>query len=226
MSGTPSSKPPTTAAKRAWTGYIIPALFVVAVAINVAGLVLHLTRAGEPTHLFAAAFVAANLLWVALETPISFRRPSAPPREVATLVTYGVARMATVAAAVLGPIPWQRPFPVAVPAVLLFLGGVLLRQVAMRVLGQFYSHHVIRRDDHMIVRTGPYRLIRHPAYAGMLLGHAGLVLFFLNWASVPLFAALALAIGWRIRVEERELLAIPAYRQYAADRPRLVPGVW
>lgn len=109
---------------------------------------------------------------------------------------------------------------------LLFAGGVLLRLVAMRTLGKSYSHHVIRRDDHAIVRTGLYRLIRHPAYAGMLLGHAGLVLFFLNWASLPLLVALAVVLGWRIRVEERELLVIPAYREYAAGRPRLVPGVW
>ncbi|MEV7013063.1 isoprenylcysteine carboxylmethyltransferase family protein [Streptosporangium sp. NPDC051022] len=226
MSETSSSGLPAPAVTRAWTVHITSVLFLVAVVLNVLGLILHLGRAGEPPHLFAAVFVVANLVWLVLETPITFRRPSAPPREVSTLMTYGIARMATVGAAVLGPLPWQRLSPAAALPVLLFLGGVLLRLVAMRVLGQFYSHHVIRRDDHVIVRTGPYRLIRHPAYAGMLLGHVGLVLFFLNWASVPLLVVLAFAIGRRIRVEERELLAIPAYREYAAGRPRLVPGVW
>jgi hypothetical protein len=33
-------------------------------------------------------------------------------------------------------------------------------------------------------------------------------------------------ISWRIRVEERELLVIAAYRKFAAGRPRLIPGVW
>jgi protein-S-isoprenylcysteine O-methyltransferase Ste14 len=210
---------------RALTGYIGPILFLIGVVINVAGLALHARLITEPPHGYAVVFVAANLAWLLLEAPITFRRPGTPPTEVATLITYGVARMATVAAAVLGPVR-ESASALLVPAALIFLCGVLLRLIAMRVLGNFYSHHVIRRDDHSIVRTGPYRFVRHPAYAGMLLGHVGLVLFFLNWASVALLVALALALRWRIRVEERALLVIPAYQNYAAGRRRLIPGVW
>ncbi|MFC6083317.1 methyltransferase family protein [Sphaerisporangium aureirubrum] len=213
------------ASSRVWAGYVAPVLFVAGVAISVAAVALCLGQDG-PLRLFTAAFIAANLGWLVLEAPITFRRPSAPPREVATLVTYALTRVATMSAAILLPPVWQRPSPLLAVPVLLFASGVLLRVVAMRELGRFYSHHVIRRDDHVIVRTGPYRLIRHPAYAGMLLGHAGLVLFFLNPVSVPLLAALAVVIGWRVRVEERELMAIPAYRAYADGRPRLIPGMW
>ncbi|MEO3814494.1 isoprenylcysteine carboxylmethyltransferase family protein [Sphaerisporangium sp. B11E5] len=213
-----------SAAARRRAAHIAPVLFWVAVAVTVAGFAARLGDGG-PMGVFAAAFVAANLGWLLLETPVTFRRPSAPPREVATLVTYALTRVATMSAAILVPPPWAPSPWLAVP-VLLFISGVLLRVVAMRELGRFYSHLVIRRDDHLIVRTGPYRSVRHPAYAGMLLGHAGLVLFFLNPASAALLAALAAVIGWRIRVEERELMAVPAYRAYAAGRPRLVPGLW
>ncbi|HEX4701849.1 MAG TPA: isoprenylcysteine carboxylmethyltransferase family protein [Pseudonocardiaceae bacterium] len=204
--------------------YVTPALFVAILGANVVGLLGK--RLDDPVERFAALFIVLNILWLLLEIPVTFRVPAARPREVATLLAYGVLRFGTVTAAVVGPLPWHLLTPFAVLPLLLFGSGVVLRLVAIRVLGRFYSHHVIRRDDHAIVRTGPYRVIRHPAYAGMMLGHLGLVLFFLNPLSVPLFLALTVAIGWRIRVEERELLILPAYREYATSRPRLLPGVW
>jgi protein-S-isoprenylcysteine O-methyltransferase Ste14 len=209
-----------------WTVYIGPMLFVAGVAVAAAGAVAQLRQAAEPLHLFAFVFAVVNLGWILMEAPITLRRPSAPPREVTTLVAYGVIRISTVGAALFGSMVWSDLSAFLVVPVLIFLAGVVLRTVAMHTLGQFYSHHVIRRDDHAIIQSGPYRVIRHPAYSGMLLGHVGLVLFFLNWASVLLLVALAGVISWRIRVEERELLVLPVYRRYATDRPRLIPGVW
>jgi protein-S-isoprenylcysteine O-methyltransferase Ste14 len=190
-------------------------LFVIGVGLNVAGFLRHLS---EPA---AAAVIAANLLWLVLESPVTFRRPAAPPREIGTLICYGLARMTVVGCAVLGP--WRSFW---LPATVLLAAGVVLRLVSMRTLGRGYSHHVVRTDDHVIVQTGPYRMIRHPAYAGMLLGHAGLVLCFLSPAAVVAWFALAAALAWRISTEERELLAVPAYRDYASGKPRLVPGMW
>src|SRR2546430_534742 len=187
--------------------HIGPVVLVACAAVNVAGLVVNLAHPGA-LHLFAAGFVLLNLAWLLMEAPITFSRPTTQPREVATLATYGAARTITVAAAVLGPIAWPRLSPVQAIPVLIFLAGVVLRTVAVRTLGQFYSHHVIRRDDHAIVHTGPYPVVRHPAYAGMLIGHLGLVLFLLNWASVLALAVVGVVISWRIRGEERELLVI------------------
>lgn len=213
-------------AERSWRRFITPALFVIAVAVNVVALVRLAGGPGEPVYRFATAFAAVNLVWLLAEVPVTFRLPRTPPREVATLLAYGITRVAMVSAALLGPLTWHRLSPLAVVPVVVFAVGVGLRLVAMRTLGGFYSHHVIRRADHSVVRTGPYRVIRHPAYAGMVLAHLGLVLFFFNAFSAVLFVALVAVIGWRIRVEERELVVLPAYREYALGRPRLLPGVW
>lgn len=209
-----------------WRQAITPALFGIGLVVNIAGFVIVLDRPAEPGRAFALAFIGANLLWLLAEAPVSLGKPGAPPREVSTLIAYGLTRFATVAAA-LFVVPLGAESPVReVVAAAVFAGGVTLRLVAIRTLGRFYSHHVIRHDEHAIVSSGPYRLIRHPAYAGMLLGHAGLIVFFFNWPALVLLAGLAGVLSWRIRVEERTLLVLPAYSAYAAQHARLLPGVW
>lgn len=75
-----------------------------------------------------------------------------------------------------------------------------------------------------VVTRGPYRLVRHPVYLGEIGAIAGLAIA----AGSVWNAAIALVgVGAqlvRIRLEERELAAnFPAYREYAATKPMLVP---
>ena len=79
-----------------------------------------------------------------------------------------------------------------------------------------------------VVTNGPYALVRHPMYAGMIVS----ALFFPLamgswWTYIPVFGAIALVI-WRTANEDRALHdELPGYRDYAAQtRYRLVPGVW
>lgn len=209
-----------------WRHAITPALFTIGVAVNLSGLAVVLGRHGQPARASALAFIVVNLLWLLSEAPVSLAKPGAPPREVATLICYGVTRFATVGTALLLPSLGRETPARQIAAAVLFVGGITLRLVAIRTLGRFYSHHVIRHDEHAIVSTGPYRLIRHPAYAGMLLAHAGLVAFFFNWWAAALLVGLGGVLAWRIRVEERALRVLPAYRVYAAQHARLLPRVW
>ena len=50
-------------------------------------------------------------------------------------------------------------------------------------LGRFFRTKVLVLDDHRLVTSGPYRVLRHPAYTGSILTLAGLGLAFGNWLS-------------------------------------------
>ncbi|TMI69834.1 isoprenylcysteine carboxylmethyltransferase family protein [Candidatus Bathyarchaeota archaeon] len=71
-----------------------------------------------------------------------------------------------------GPLPdW-----VFYPGIFLMLLGVLVRQWAIAVLGRFFSLTVRVAEDHRVVEQGPYRLVRHPSYTGVLITFIGLAL--------------------------------------------------
>jgi protein-S-isoprenylcysteine O-methyltransferase Ste14 len=223
-----SERPQASLACSGWEGIrrrVPQVLFVVAVILLGTALTGRLRRVNQPLEPLAAVLTAVYIVWIAVEAPVTFRRPSGLA-ESKTLVPYAMARVGAAASAALGPLPWARFAPWMAAPVLAFLAGIAIRSAAIRTLGRFYSHFAARDPDHRVVTTGPYRLIRHPAYAGMLLANAGFVAFFLNPLSVVFLVGLTVAIVWRIRVEERMLWPVAGYRDYAEGHSRLLPGVW
>ncbi|MGQ0533878.1 MAG: methyltransferase family protein [Caulobacteraceae bacterium] len=112
---------------------------------------------------------------------------------------------------------------------LLFAGviaGMAFAWWARLHLGALWSGTVTRKQDHRIVDTGPYGVVRHPIYSGIL---------FAVWMTAlereriePLAGALLLSVGlWmRARLEERflaEELGSEAYGAYSLRVPMLVP---
>jgi protein-S-isoprenylcysteine O-methyltransferase Ste14 len=81
---------------------------------------------------------------------------------------------------------------------------------------------------HHVISSGPYRLVRHPGYAGGLLGYACIPLLLDSlWAWIPT-ALLVAVLFVRTALEDKTLQAeLPGYREYAQKtRFRLLPGIW
>src|SRR6266404_4891116 len=125
-----------------------------------------------------------------------------------------------------GALPHGREFAVA--GVVLFAVGLLLRWWAIITLGRFFTVDVTIEKDHELVERGPFRVVRHPSYTGVLLAFVGLALSLRNWAAilvilVPIFAAFVR----RMNVEEEALSQAlgSRYAEYMVRTKRLVPGV-
>jgi len=81
---------------------------------------------------------------------------------------------------------------------------------------------------HHVVSTGPYRIVRHPGYAGGLFGYMFIPLLLDSlWAWIPTIL-LALVIIVRTALEDKTLQAeLPGYREFTQKtRYRLFPGIW
>jgi protein-S-isoprenylcysteine O-methyltransferase Ste14 len=116
-----------------------------------------------------------------------------------------------------------------VAGIVLMVLGTALRAWSVVILGRNFTVYVQVRDEQPVVDTGPYRLLRHPSYTGLLVVCLGIGLALGNWlALVAVVVVPTIAILLRIRVEERALLAGigEPYRRFAATRKRLIPWVW
>lgn len=125
-------------------------------------------------------------------------------------------------------LPGPRWWP-PVAGLVVFAAGLAIRVWAIRTLGRFFIYTVRVEEDHRVVEDGPYRLIRHPSYTGLLMAALGVGIALGNWLSVAACLLPAL-IGFSIRlVGEERLLAAELgepYRAYMARTKRLIPGIW
>lgn len=78
-----------------------------------------------------------------------------------------------------------------------------------------------------VKRIGPYRLVRHPMYAGYILTHIGFLLAQFSLFNLALYMTVWAIMVLRIRAEERVLFDDAAYREFAEKvRCRLIPGLY
>jgi protein-S-isoprenylcysteine O-methyltransferase Ste14 len=174
---------------------------------------------------------------VAVRTPSLLRRRMKPGSGTPLwdLVLAPFFQLAFVAVLIAGGLDAGRDPAHSLPPWLQGIGLVLV-VIAMFLLGWAMGHNPhfeatvrIQRDErHRVIDTGPYRIVRHPGYAGGIPLLFGMALALGSiWALVPsLLGAIALIV--RTSLEDAFLIQrLDGYRAFARrTRFRLIPGVW
>lgn len=166
----------------------------------------------------------APLLLIA-ETTVMFFVVIRRPTEAISVRPLDWLLAATATAAPMLVIPGPNPWPALAP-----LG------IALVVLGncfQIWAKLSLRRSfgvapaNRGIKVGGPYRLVRHPMYAGYFATHVGIMLLMPSLLNLVLYAFCWWVQILRLLAEERLLGEDPAYRTFSeTTRWRLLPGVF
>ena len=115
----------------------------------------------------------------------------------------------------------------------LYLGGVAIVAIGLGfacwarfVLGRNWSGIVTVKQDHELIRGGPYRYVRHPIYTGLLLGFVGTALARDEWRGVLAVVIVYVALWRKYRLEERWMTEQfgDAYRRFRNEVPALIPN--
>ena len=113
--------------------------------------------------------------------------------------------------------------------VALAVAGLAFTWWARLHLGRDWSAAVTLKENHRLVRSGPYAVTRHPIYTGILIAFLGSAMVYDASPQALLGLALvAFGFALKLRQEERFLTQRfgDAYEEYRAEVPALVPRVW
>jgi protein-S-isoprenylcysteine O-methyltransferase Ste14 len=105
--------------------------------------------------------------------------------------------------------------------------GLLLACRSRYLLGKNWSVSVQKKEDHELVETGAYRLIRHPIYSGLILMFMGNAVIVGRWRGLAGVLILAVSFWFKLKKEERWLTDLfgNRYREYVLRTKALIPWI-
>lgn len=115
------------------------------------------------------------------------------------------------------------------PGILLYTFGFVTVYWAMAVNPHFETRMRIQHDrDHRVVSRGPYRIIRHPGYAGLIISNFASTMIVGSAYGLTTAIATLIIVGTRTFLEDRDLrIELDGYEEYSRRvRYRLIPLIW
>jgi protein-S-isoprenylcysteine O-methyltransferase Ste14 len=174
----------------------------------------------------AYGYVILALGWLVWVVPFLLK---GPPKQAPERIDRR-ARWGILVQAVAYTLLWQSEFWNRPPAtwhvglaVLFFATGALLAWTGRRALGQQWRLDAGLNRDHQLVRSGPYRVVRHPIYTSMLCLLLGTGLIITPWPMLLVSVAL-LILGLEIRVHVEDALLRDRFGPEFQDYRRAVPA--
>ncbi len=122
---------------------------------------------------------------------------------------------------------WHTSLPFGVLCAAVVVAGLAFSVWARVTLGGNWSAEVTFKRDHVLIRSGPYALVRHPIYTGMLAMALGPAIDYGRFDGLAVLVALCAALWWKARQEERMMSAHfgDAYADYRAHVRSIIPFV-
>jgi protein-S-isoprenylcysteine O-methyltransferase Ste14 len=179
-----------------------------------------------------AVWMIVGIVWAigAVVTKRTKRTEAPGPRVVHIALATAAFFLLFSARARVGPLEWRfvpQSAGSAYAGLALTIAGAALAIWARLFLGGNWSSSVTIKEDHKLVRTGPYSIVRHPIYSGGLLAIAGTAIVA---GEARGFLALILAfLAWRLKSRVEEALMIEQfgaeYEEYKRQVKALIPFV-
>jgi protein-S-isoprenylcysteine O-methyltransferase Ste14 len=143
------------------------------------------------------------------------------------LITVGYFLSFSIGATKIGRIyHWNALFALGMA---LFGIGLLIRLHSILTLNQFFTYSVTKVENHTLVKTGLYKIIRHPGYLGQLIIFIGISISISNWISI-LAMTIPVTLGYLNRIQEEEEFLIEQfgedYVNYQKTTKRLIPMIY
>jgi protein-S-isoprenylcysteine O-methyltransferase Ste14 len=122
---------------------------------------------------------------------------------------------------------WPTPAALLWAALAVEAVGIAFAIIAREYLGSMWSGRVTLKEDHRIIQSGPYRIVRHPIYTGVLTALLGVVAARANPAAVLGFAFIAASLARKMVAEEALLRAHfgAAYDDYRKRVAAIIPFI-
>jgi protein-S-isoprenylcysteine O-methyltransferase Ste14 len=148
---------------------------------------------------------------------------SFPPLMLAVIYAIGLFRMRYPCEALTQP--------QMILGTLLMLTGIALRIASFQALGSYFTFTIQKvSEKHVLIESGPYQLLLHPGYIGMLLAWIGFTLIVTNNALCLFATTLIFCVLMLLRMTEEESLMrdlFPdTYATYRTNKYRIIPWIY